>query len=59
LLRGLLLWRAGIQWYALALFGFLVLCFVPQALNPSCPPRVDRVASDGGSPPIRPSPWRA
>jgi membrane protease YdiL (CAAX protease family) len=35
LLRGLLLWRVGIQWYALALVGFLVLWFVPQALNPA------------------------
>jgi len=34
LLRRLLVWRVGAQWYALALFGFLVLWFGPQALNP-------------------------
>jgi uncharacterized protein len=35
LLRGLLLWRVSLQWHALALFGFLVLWFAAQALNPA------------------------
>ena len=34
LLRGLLIWRVGLRWYALAVFGFLAVWFVPQALNP-------------------------
>jgi uncharacterized protein len=34
LLRGLLIWRVGVRWYALALFGFPALWFAPQALNP-------------------------
>jgi membrane protease YdiL (CAAX protease family) len=35
LLRGLLIWRIGVRWYALALFGFVALWFAPQALNPA------------------------
>ncbi len=34
LLRGLLVWRVGAQWYALALFGFLALWLGTQAINP-------------------------
>ena len=34
LLRRLLIWRVGFRWYALAVFGFLAMWFVPQALNP-------------------------
>jgi len=34
LLRTLLIWRVGVQWYALAIFGFLVVWFGTQALNP-------------------------
>jgi CAAX protease family protein len=33
-LRTLLIWRVGVQWYAVALFGFLVVWFGTQALNP-------------------------
>ena len=34
LLRRLLIWRVGARWYLIAAFGFLVLWFGPQALNP-------------------------
>src|SRR5947207_3573531 len=34
LLRTLLIWRVGVQWYAVAIFGFLVVWFGTQALNP-------------------------
>lgn len=34
LLQRLLIWRVGFRWYALAVFGFLAVWFVPQALNP-------------------------
>src|ERR1051326_1402920 len=33
-LRTLLIWRVGVQWYGVALFGFLVVWFGTQALNP-------------------------
>jgi uncharacterized protein len=34
LLRTLLIWRVGVQWYAVAIFGFLAVWFGTQALNP-------------------------
>ena len=34
LLRTLFIWRVGVQWYAVAIFGFLALWFGTQALNP-------------------------
>ena len=34
LLRTLFIWRVGVQWYVVALFGFLVVWFGTQALNP-------------------------
>jgi hypothetical protein len=34
LLRTLLIWWVGVQWYAVAIFGFLVVWFGTQALNP-------------------------
>jgi hypothetical protein len=34
LLRRLLIWRIGLPWYIVAAFGFLVLWFAAQALNP-------------------------
>src|SRR5947207_15364697 len=34
LLRTLVIWRVGVQWYAVAIFGFVVVWFGTQALNP-------------------------
>src|SRR5437763_16633259 len=34
LLRTLLIWRVGVQWYAVAIYGFLMVWFGTQALNP-------------------------
>src|SRR5438477_3547141 len=34
LLRTLFIWRVGVQWYAVAIFGFLALWFGTQAVNP-------------------------
>jgi hypothetical protein len=34
LLRKLLIWRVGVQWYAVAVFGLLVVWFGTQALSP-------------------------
>ncbi len=34
LLRTLFIWRVGVQWYAVAIFGFLAVWFGTQALSP-------------------------
>src|SRR5438067_1847088 len=34
LLRTLLIWRVGVQWYAVAIFGFVAVWFGTQAVNP-------------------------